>query len=516
MKMNIGRATKTSMFMAVFLAFLMLGLPSFGTGHQVANGAVDQASAAAGSRTIYIGWVGMRDSVATLNPLLYTMAGEMSVIWPCYSFLTQYDIDGQTRIGDLAKSWSVAPDGLTWHFSLYNSASFYDRLNPGVSHPLTADDVMFTYYLCQNQTGNFLQSYFPKIDVGGVMVPMIDSMWKVGDYELYVKTVVPYGPFLSSTGSIPILPKYLWEPRILNPNQYGKYGGWNWPNFDPNNNVPPIVGSGAYYFMENGLTTAGDYRLGKNPNWFATKEYGWTLRNNVLYYKSETSTTSNYNDYKAGAVDVMIGVTPAQYLSVTDPLEAYGVKFAQSTGFVYEFNINGITPALRDQYGISPQLGGKDNPILQDPVFKLAMAMSINKQGFVDDSLRGLGRTADSLVPDASPWHYWYGLQPGEDPTRPGRAPVGEEPVTYDGFGLFNVQAALQGRRHPAIAVQVLDLEHRGRVGRGREVHSQHGCYRWYRLGDSVRCEERRADELRLGPSQLRHMALGLDVLPGV
>src|SRR5512137_541510 len=107
MTAGFGRATRTSMIMALLIAALMLGLPSFGIVHEGATTAIDQAAASAGDRTLYVGWVGMRDSMATLNPLLYTMAAEYVVIWACYSMLTQYDVDGVTLIGDLAKSWWV-------------------------------------------------------------------------------------------------------------------------------------------------------------------------------------------------------------------------------------------------------------------------------------------------------------------------------------------------------------------------------------------------------------------------
>lgn len=54
-----------------------------------------------------------------------------------------------------------------------------------------------------------------------------------------------------------------------------------------------------------------------------------------------------------------------------------------------------------------------------------------HKTAFVRDVLGGLGQCADSLIPGVSPWHYWYGLQPSEDPLK-GRAPVGEEPIVFD------------------------------------------------------------------------------------
>jgi ABC-type transport system substrate-binding protein len=315
-------------------------------------------------------------------------------------------------IGDLASSWSLAPDGLTWHFKLVKTAAFYDKNNPTVSHPVTAADVIYTYWLVQNASGNYLQSYFPVVNGA----PILERMWTGTDaWDLYIKTSSPYGPLTGAMTSIPILPKYLWETQA-----------WDWANFDTRTGQAAIVGSGPFYYNLPGKPSLGSAELVKSPVWYATQEYGWELRTNRLVIKNEGSADANLADYNVGEIDVMMEVTPTQY-GTSLP----GQKFAQSTGFVYEFNLNQMTDAFRATLG-NPFTSGSNSQILLNPVVKRAIAMGVDKQAFVTQVLNGLGSVADSLVPDVNPWHYWYGVQPGEDPNKIGRAPIGEEPIPYD------------------------------------------------------------------------------------
>lgn len=413
--MEQGRIARTAFLIAVFAIALMLATPSFRMGgHELVSSPVGGASASAGDRILRMGWVNLVGDIQTLNPLLYTMGAEFMVIWPCYSMLLTRDVNNQL-IGDLATSWSMSPDGKTWTFEIVQTAKFYDKNHPSDNHPLTVDDIIFTYWLVQNSTNNYLQFYFPEIP--GTGGRLIQSMTKINDYKMTITLRAPYAPFLSALTGIPILPKYLWSGRP-----------WNWNNFDTKAGIPPCVGSGPFYYNLNGLPQTNTVELVRSPTWFGTVEYGWQIKTNKLVLKSETI-DSNIADYLSGAIDIICGPTNEQFTgSLPGP---YGQKWTSSQGFVYEFNLNQLTVENRQRFKIG---GPKDynNQLLLDPTVKLALAMCVDKYAFVDQVLGGLGSYADSLIPPSSPWHYWYGLQPGEDPTREGRAPPGEEPVQFN------------------------------------------------------------------------------------
>jgi len=53
--------------------------------------------------------------------------------------MVSLDLDGSTYRPELAESWDVSDDGLTWTFHLRPGATWHD------GEPVTASDVAFTY-----------------------------------------------------------------------------------------------------------------------------------------------------------------------------------------------------------------------------------------------------------------------------------------------------------------------------------------------------------------------------------
>jgi ABC-type transport system substrate-binding protein len=367
----------------------------------------------AGDRVLRVGWVDMYGQIATLNPLLMTAQAEKAIIWPCYSSLLTYDSDSKV-IGDLARSYGVSADGLVWTFKLYESAQFYDRTNPpapygsGPMQPLTARDVIFTYNMIQNVTNCNLNGYLPT--VGGT--PVIQSMsWGPTLYDLRITTSVAYAPIVSAFTDLPILPRYIWINHYDPPNHQGS---WNWANFATG--IPPCVGSGFFYYNLTGLPTTGFVELVRSPTWFATEEHGWQLKCSRLQYRSELSGVNSLSDFQNGNIDIMEFVAPDQYIN---PLN-WGpgdVRQSSSNGYVYEFNVNQMSDAMRASLG-GRYAYGTNNQLLLDPVVRLALSMSVDRETFVNEVLNGLGAPADSFVPENHPYHYTYGSTPSDVPVQ--------------------------------------------------------------------------------------------------
>ncbi|TMQ65102.1 MAG: hypothetical protein E6K78_08235 [Candidatus Eisenbacteria bacterium] len=63
-----------------------------------------------------------------------------------FAGLTEFDNATQTNYGLLAKSWDVSPDGLTWTWHLRRGAAFSD------GHPITAEDVLFSFQVCMDDS----------------------------------------------------------------------------------------------------------------------------------------------------------------------------------------------------------------------------------------------------------------------------------------------------------------------------------------------------------------------------
>jgi ABC-type transport system substrate-binding protein/PKD repeat protein len=390
-----ARYGRKTFLTAIFLIAVMAGVPSFQmAGIDFSVDATENAAAADGTRIFNIGVTEYAGGMATLNPFLYTSAAEVMTLWPCYSTLMTYDVNSEL-VGDLAESYDVASDGVTWHFKMVEGAYFFDEAlydeestdpSKGLNE-VTAADVIFTYETVASDTKNHLNAYFPEVDG----VPLVDDMWAEGAYDIYIQTSFPYAPFLSGIVTIPIVPQYYWE-------------GEDPLNFD---NSPPI-GSGPFYYGLSGLPDSVGI-LKRNPMWFHESIHGWQIHVDTLQYKTETSDATAWTELTLAdpAIDVLLSVPAEKYL-VTLPTDDRLVGFAGSTGFVYELNLNQMTDEIRDSlsdtYGFFKT--GENDQILLNQDVKEAFALLNDKQGFIDDALQGLGTVAHSLVPDCSPWHW--------------------------------------------------------------------------------------------------------------
>lgn len=344
-------------------------------------------STANGSRVYEIGGVDFTNFMATLSPFKSTSQQEMMTIWPCMSTLLTYNKD-EKLIGDIAQSWSMSADGLTWCFKMEPNIFFTDPTSPlTMVHKLTWVDIQYTYFQVQNHTNN-LQNYFRAADQ-----PIINRIW--GDAAtnwVNISLNFAYAPFVRALTETPIIPKYYWQPHE---NAQGDATAWT--------GALPI-GSGPFYYGLPGLPTAGEVVLLRNPIWFQEADRGWQVHVDQLRYRAEFDSATGWADLKLGIIDLLMEVSPPIYINDL-PSEPMILGWAQSTGFVYEYNLCQMTDAMRSSLG-SPYISGSNSQLLQDPIVKRAMAMAVDKQAFVDQILLGLGSPADSLVPEVSPWHY--------------------------------------------------------------------------------------------------------------
>jgi peptide/nickel transport system substrate-binding protein len=164
---------------------------------------------------------GVIGNVDKINPLFILNTSEASANRLVFSGLTR-TLPNNQIIPDLAKDWTVEPDGLTYTFNLKSNLKWQD------GQALTADDIIFTINLIQNP-----DTRAPEFaDWKNVKVE------KINDSQIKFTLPSSYPGFLSVTQTA-ILPKHLLS-------EYAERGAKNIKIADFNKKP---VGSGPYKFV---------------------------------------------------------------------------------------------------------------------------------------------------------------------------------------------------------------------------------------------------------------------------
>lgn len=129
-----------------------------------------------------------------INPLLCQLnEADRDLCSLVFSGLTRLNDSGEA-VPDLAETWSISDDGITYTFKLRTDAKWEDGA------PVTADDVVFTTGLMQDPA-------FPgRKDIGDLWRSV--TVNKVDDRTVQFGLKQPYSPFIDAT-SIGLLPSHI-------------------------------------------------------------------------------------------------------------------------------------------------------------------------------------------------------------------------------------------------------------------------------------------------------------------
>ncbi|MEK7652466.1 MAG: ABC transporter substrate-binding protein [Patescibacteria group bacterium] len=161
-----------------------------------------------------------------INPVLAISDADRDLSILVYSGLMKATPDGRI-IKDIAKSYEISEDGLTYTFKIRDDAVFHD------GEPVRADDILFTI---QKSQDSVIKS--PKRAAwDGVQVE------KIGEKEVRFILKQPYSPFLENT-TLGILPKHIWSTIDSEQFVFSRF------------NIEPI-GSGPYKIKSIKSDSAG-------------------------------------------------------------------------------------------------------------------------------------------------------------------------------------------------------------------------------------------------------------------
>ncbi|MEA2715013.1 MAG: peptide/nickel transport system substrate-binding protein [Candidatus Parcubacteria bacterium] len=231
----------------------------------------------------------------SINPTLAISDVDRDISSLVYSGLIKWS--GGELVPDLAKSYEVSADGLTYTFTLRDNLRFQD------GHPLTAEDVVFTVQ---------------KIQDAALKSPRRNDWTNVTAKEISASVVEfilkqPYSPFLTNT-TVGILPKHIWNG--IGDDQF---------IFSAYNTEP--VGSGPYKKNGEVRGTSGiptEYKLSTWRGYYGTVPH---LSNITFYFFADEAKALSALD--AGTIDSVASVGSADAARLaSDRGEAYTVLSA--------------------------------------------------------------------------------------------------------------------------------------------------------------------------------------------
>ncbi len=269
-----------------------------------------------------------------------------------FNGLTRMDGKGALE-PDLATSWQVSDDGLTYEFKLRRNIRWQD------GQQFTADDILFTIGLMQDPE-------FPG-------APYLNQLWqtvaveKINDYAIRFVLPEPFPAFAEFT-TIGMLPEHLL-------NEIPARDLLNHPfNWQP-------IGTGP--FKLDGVN-AQFARLSVNS--FYTGQKSRLAGLELRFYPDYQNLIAAY---EAGDIQG-IGFVPPQALPAMQSLESLNLYTARLSGYgIIYLNLQ------------SPDTA----PFLQETKVRQALLHALNRQVIIDEALHGQGLIANAPI---LPWSWAY------------------------------------------------------------------------------------------------------------
>ncbi|MEI6190864.1 MAG: ABC transporter substrate-binding protein [bacterium] len=291
---------------------------------------------------------GLIGSSRFINPLLELSAADRDLTYLVYSGLMRATAEGDL-VPDLAESYTISDDGLTYTFKLKNNIYFQD------GQKVTADDIEYTVEMTQD-----INLRSPKRNNWiGVTVE------KISESEIAFQLKQPYSPFLENT-TLGILPKHIWGNATADEFPFSSY------NTEP-------VGSGPYQvssIKRNGSGIPTSYELISFKKYALGEPFITNLKLN--FYANEKDLSSAYS---SGQIDSTSSLTPQNSDILKDKTGDVAEKISLPRIFGVFFNQN-------------------QNKVFLNKEVRQALNMTADKDRIVSEALGGYAEKIDGPLPN--------------------------------------------------------------------------------------------------------------------
>ncbi len=286
---------------------------------------------------------GIIGSPRFINPVLALSDADQDMVALVYSGLMRKDPDGNL-IPDLAQTYEISEDGLTYTFTLKENIYFHD------DKPVTTDDILFTIDTIKD---SIIKSPY-KANWDGVTVSKIDE--KTIQFSLRQ----PYASFLENT-TLGIMPAHLWSGTPIELNTI---------------NTEPI-GSGPYKVSNVNKLSSGliyMYELSSFKKFALGKPY---IDNIDLHFYSNEDDLITALENKE--IDQISSITPSN----ADVLKEKGYRIESA-----------VLPRV---FGLFLNQGA--NQLFLDKTVVNAIEEAIDKEKIINEVLAGYGVPINAPIP---------------------------------------------------------------------------------------------------------------------
>lgn len=324
----------------------------------------------------------------SFHPYLTTDTGSSGYQATVYAGgLLRLDETTLDYIPNMAESYTIAEDGLTFTFNLRKTMKWSD------GQPLTAQDFKWTYDQAKNPDNGY--PYLSQLD-------FITSYEALDDYTLEIKIDKIYAPALGQmSGLITPLPKHVWE----------KYP-WSDPEKNPEINKPSVV-SGSYALQE--------WQRDQRAIFTANESYWYRGRPNIESQLTEIVPDQDisYQKLKSGECDT--GTITPENLEEARTLDNINV---------YEW-----WPAAAAWTYIGMNL--REGFATNDINVRHGLAYAVDKQLLTDEVMLGQAKRLCSVYPETS-WAYNPDVPCYDYDPEQAKAEFAKAGYTYDGEKLVD------------------------------------------------------------------------------
>lgn len=301
----------------------------------------------------------------TLNPITATDAYASNINGYIYESLVKRDEKTLELVPELAESWDISEDHLTYTFRLKRDVKWHD------GHPFTVRDILFSFERIRDPQVDsaHLRNYYQDIE----------TLEALDEFTVRFRYRIPYFRALEFCGGIPVVPAHVFKEGD-NFNQH------------PIGRAP--VGTGPYRFLK--WDTGKEIVVVRNPDYWGERPHL-----DRIVFKIITDSTVGLQVLKQGGLDLM-SLRPIQWMRQT-----------QSKRFQDNFR-------KLKYYLPSYSYVGWNNrrPLFSDRRVRQAMTMLIDRETILKKILFGLGTVVTGTFYVKSP-EYNAAIQPWPyDPAR--------------------------------------------------------------------------------------------------